>query len=196
MSSSALLLLSSATGSTAPHGTFMAHLLVPCPTSTLVRRRTARATTRFRDPQGRQRKKTFRTKKEAEHFAATVQTDRWAGRWVDPASGKATLAEYAQLWLETRPRPLRPRTAELYEGLLRLHILPDLGQRQLARISPADVRTWHATLVRSCGPSSVVPAKRYRLLRAILATRRMTNRSHGTRASSNGLASNMPPSDQ
>src|SRR3954452_23960846 len=49
-------------------------------------------------------------------------------------------------------------------------ILPDLGQRQLARISPADVRTWHAALVRSCGPSSIVPAKAYRLLRAMLAT--------------------------
>jgi integrase len=45
-----------------------------------------------------------------------------------------------------------------------------LGAHQLSRISPADVRAWHPGLVRSCGSSSIVPAKCYRLLRAILTT--------------------------
>src|SRR3954453_10629492 len=125
---------------------------------------------RFRDPAGHQRKKAFRTKKEAERFAASVEADKWKGHWVDPAAGKTTLAAFASTWVQTRPKPLRPRTQELYEGLLRLHVLPVLGGFQLSRIGPVDVRTWHAGLVRSSGPSSIVPAKAYRLLRAILAT--------------------------
>jgi hypothetical protein len=39
---------------------------------------------------------------------------------------QAPLAEYAWQWLEERPN-LRPRTYELYQGELRLHILPALG---------------------------------------------------------------------
>lgn len=125
---------------------------------------------RFRDPDGRQRKKSFRTKKEAERFAATCEADRWRGQWVDPAAGKVILADYASTWLRDRPRPLRSRTQELYEGLLRLHVLPVLGGRELARLAPADIRSWHSGLVRSTAPGSVVPAKAYRLLRAIMST--------------------------
>ena len=82
---------------------------------------------RFRDPAGHQHKKAFRTKKEAERFAVTVEADRWKGQWVDPAAGKTTLAAFASTWLQTRPKPLRPRTRELYDGQLRLHVLPVLG---------------------------------------------------------------------
>jgi integrase len=123
---------------------------------------------RFRDPSSRQRKKSFRTKKEAERFAVTVEADKWKGQWVDPAAGRITLAEYATSWISSRQ--LRPRTRELYASQLRLHILPGLGDHQLARITPGEIRSWHARLVRAGGPGSLVPAKCYRLLRAILAT--------------------------
>ena len=39
-----------------------------------------------------------------------------------------------------------PRTRENYEGLLRLHILPELGDYELAKLSPAAVRAWHTKL--------------------------------------------------
>jgi len=136
-------------------------------------RRTAsgpRYDVRYRDPAGRQRKQSFRTKKEAERFAATTAADRWRGQWIDPDAGKVTLTEYAHAWLGTRPKPLRPRTLELYRDLLRLHVLPTLGAHELARLSPADIRAWHARLARTMPAGSLVPAKAYRLLRAILAT--------------------------
>lgn len=78
-----------------------------------------------------------------------------------------------QRWLSSRitsrGEPLRPRVVELYESLLRLHILPTLGSVTLARLGRATVRAWHADLLTN-GPGHSTTAKSYRLLRAILTT--------------------------
>lgn len=91
------------------------------------------------------------------------------GRWVNPQGGKVTLAVYAKDWLAVRPN-LRPRTRELYEGLLRLHISPTLGRSELAKLTPLIVRRWHAGLSGSDGPGPSTVAKSYRLLRTIMGT--------------------------
>jgi integrase len=123
---------------------------------------------RFRDPTGRQRKKSFRTKKEAERFASSAMAAVWSGQWLDPSAGRVTLADYSVTWMASRQ--LRSRTRELYANQLRLHILPPLGTVPIGRITPSEVRTWHAELIRRQPDGSLVPAKCYRLLRAILAT--------------------------
>ena len=91
------------------------------------------------------------------------------GVWVDPEAGKVALREYATRWLRERPN-LRPRTVELYEGELRLHILPVLGDAELAQVSSARVRTWHAGMLKGNRPGKTTVAKCYRLLRTIMAT--------------------------
>ncbi|MHB8465604.1 MAG: site-specific integrase [Acidimicrobiales bacterium] len=125
---------------------------------------------RFRDPNGRQRKKTFPTRKDAERFAVSIEADKIRGGWIDPDAGRIKLREYATGWLGARPRPLRPRTSDLYSSLLRVHIFPTFGETDVNRITPVHVREWNAKMMRSAGPRSTVPAKAYRLLRAILAT--------------------------
>jgi hypothetical protein len=70
-------------------------------------------------------------------------------------------------WLENRPE-LRPRTRELYGVLLRLHIGPDLGGCRFGSLTTAEVRAWHAALLRKGKPGPVTVAKAYRLLRCIL----------------------------
>ena len=64
---------------------------------------------------------------------------------------------------------LRPKTRQLYEGLVRLHVVPSLGDRTLAEITPPRVRTWRAGLL-DAGVGPVTVAKAYRLLRTILGT--------------------------
>ena len=76
---------------------------------------------------------TFRTKHEADAFLAATRTAVDRGSWVDPNDGSISLNEYAIKWLKERPC-LRPRTIELYEGLLRLHVLPMLGNTSLAKL--------------------------------------------------------------
>lgn len=112
---------------------------------------------------------TFRTKGDAEAYLATVRADMARGVWLDPSAGKVTLREYALRWLEQRP-DLRPRTVELYEGELRLHILPGLGEVELAKLSPAKVREWHSGLLRAGKPGRPTVAKCYRLLHTIMNT--------------------------
>jgi len=112
---------------------------------------------------------TFRTKRDAEAYLSTVRADMEHGTWVDPIAGKTTLREYSTKWLEQRP-DLRPRTVELYEGELRLHILPVLGDFELAKLTPAKVRDWHSGLLRADKPGNTTVAKCYRLLHAILNT--------------------------
>jgi len=112
---------------------------------------------------------TFRTKRDAEVYLSTVRADMERGRWIDPAARQITLRKYATRWLELRPG-LRPRTVELYESELRLHILPALGDHELTKITPTTVREWHAAMLRAGTPGRSTVAKCYRLLRAILNT--------------------------
>jgi integrase len=112
---------------------------------------------------------TFRTKKEADSFLAGVRADLDRGVWLDPGAGKVSVADYSVRWLRERPQ-LRPRTVELYEGLLRNHINPSLGPTQMNQLTSARVREWRATMLRSGKPGVSAVAKCYRLLHAIFAT--------------------------
>lgn len=64
---------------------------------------------------------------------------------------------------------LRPRTLELYEYLLRVHINPTFKDLPLGRVSGAAVRQWNSDL-RAGSLSDTTAAKAYRLLRQILQT--------------------------
>jgi hypothetical protein len=96
-----------------------------------------------------------------------------AGEWINPDLGGVTFGTYAAGWMQDRV--LKPRTAELYDGLLRNHLLPSFGNRALTDIREADVRRWRKERLdagphadRAFGPVTV--AKAYRLLHGMLAT--------------------------
>ena len=88
---------------------------------------------------------TFHTKAEANRWLSTVDADLARGGWVDPRAGRIMFSDYAESWL-TQRTDLRPRTSELDDLLLRLHLLPSLGGYSLARITPSIVRNWFAEL--------------------------------------------------
>ena len=111
---------------------------------------------------------TFTAKGDASRWLASVQRDIERGTWIDPEWGMVTLRDYATSWLAQRT--LRPRTVELYEGLLKRYILPGLGEVELGQLSPRDVRSWHVALLKRGRPGPVTVAKAYRLLRTICET--------------------------
>lgn len=80
---------------------------------------------------------------------------------------RASPADYATKWLRTRTG-LRPRSREMYESLLGIHILPGFEGLSLGSITPDRVRAWHSAMVD--GSSPTMAPKAYRLLRSILAT--------------------------
>ena len=57
------------------------------------------------------------------------------------AAERQTLGVFARRWLEETARPnVRPKTYQFYAGLLRLHIVPSLDRRPLAKVSPQDLQ--------------------------------------------------------
>src|SRR3954452_20479395 len=107
---------------------------------------------RWRDDQGRQRKKAFTKKGDADRYAATVEADKARGTYVEPS--KITVAEYARSWAETRPH--RPTTARRTEMMIRLHITGTrLGGRKLADVRPSEVQGWATDRSRVLAPTTV-----------------------------------------
>jgi integrase len=103
-----------------------------------------------------------RRKERARHFARRVDVQRWldetttavvTGRYVDPRAGRVTLEAYAGQWradLVHRPNYLR-----VIDNALMNHILPALGDRQLAGLRRSDVQTFVSTLARNHSANSV-----------------------------------------
>ena len=114
---------------------------------------------RYRDPERRDRSRTFDTKAQAEAFASGVEADIDRGHYLDPAAGKVTVSEWAEEWFGTI-RHLKPKTREGYEGILRKHIVPRFGARSLASVRPLDVRRFVSELIDAgYSPSTVRQAR-------------------------------------
>jgi integrase len=70
--------------------------------------------------------------KDAE--AAREEVRRRLRRGERVAPSRQTVAEAAEAWLAARPQ-LAPRTVELYESVLRNHVVPALGRMRLGEVS-------------------------------------------------------------
>jgi hypothetical protein len=94
---------------------------------------------RYRDPNGRQRVRNFPRKTDATRFAASVETDKIRGDWLDPRLGKVTFADWADEWLGQLGH-LKPKTRFDYEIHLRRHALPLLGDAPVGSIDRPAMR--------------------------------------------------------
>lgn len=83
----------------------------------------------WRDHEGNQRSKSFDRKSDTQKHLSTVEADLLRGTYVDPRSGRITLAEYAEDWMSKQQRCHSTRT--LAESHMRNHIGPGLGARPL-----------------------------------------------------------------
>lgn len=106
---------------------------------------------RWRDQSGKQRKKGFARKVEADRFRADVEHSLNVGSYVDPAAGRVTFRAYAEEWRVMQPH--RPRTAERVESQLRVHVYPVIGPRPLAAIRTSELQAFVSGL--AAAPSSV-----------------------------------------
>lgn len=110
---------------------------------------------------------TFPDETTANQWLTLRQADLIRGEWNDPDLGRILFGNYAESWIEEHE--LSPRTRELYKALLRLHVDPFLGRKELAKIGPETVRKWRKDLQEG-GRSADAVAKAYRLVRAIFTT--------------------------
>jgi len=130
---------------------------------------------RYAGPDGIDRPagETFASKNDAEVWLTLKEAEIRRGDWMDPDAGRIPFGRYAASWIGDQV--LKPRTEELYRGLLKNHLSPTFGNVDLRDIREGDVRSWRKMRL-SAGPGQQRPfgpvtvAKAYRLLHAILNT--------------------------
>ena len=98
---------------------------------------------------------TFASRVDAERWLSNTERDLLDRKWIDPDGGTVLLDQWAPRWLKSRV-DLKPTTQASYESLMRNHIIPAFGRRQIARIRPTDVQEWVAHLSNEGRSSSQV----------------------------------------
>ena len=103
---------------------------------------------RWRDPGGRQRKKNFARKVDAQRWLEQMQAERHRGQYIDPRAGKVRVRDVAEAWARGLTH-LKVSTATRYRGLVNGHILPRFGSWAIADLRHSDVRDWVGDLSAS-----------------------------------------------
>ena len=104
---------------------------------------------RWRDDTGRQRKRSFSRRIDAQRFVSQIEADLLRGQYIDP-SDRTTVLDYAQRWASGRIH--RPSTARRVQSMIDTHIAGTaLGSRRLAAVSPCEVQVWASSVPR-CWP--------------------------------------------
>lgn len=107
----------------------------------------------WRDPAGRQKSKTFRTKKEASAFLAEIEAALNRGTYIAPDAGRVKFGVYAERWLSARS--VEPTTLEAWSSRLRARLLPYWGSWQLGKIDHLAVQEWVTALAKELAPATV-----------------------------------------
>jgi hypothetical protein len=107
---------------------------------------------RYPGPDGidRAAPETFSTKKDADVWLTLKEAEMRRGDWIDPDAGCVLFDQYASTWINDQV--LKPRTEELYRGLLKNHLSPTLGGMEIGEIRDADVRRWRKHAWPLAGP--------------------------------------------
>ena len=70
------------------------------------------------------------------------------------APERTTLAEVCALWLDAKRETVRPKTYESYSGLLRKHVLPNLGRMRLSNITPTHLERFYVARLEVVSPKT------------------------------------------
>jgi integrase len=118
-----------------------------------------RYSVRYRTPEHRQtRKRGFKTKREAEAFAATVEVSKLRGEYVSTAASRVRIGELGPAWLARQHGHMKPSGFRSYESGWRVHVEPRWGRVRLADVRFSDVQAWVTKLAAHRGPSVIKTA--------------------------------------
>lgn len=115
----------------------------------LIRQRTdGRWESRVSLPTGKTKSLCGKTRKEVQDKLKEAIRDLDNG--VDLAAGRQTLATYLGRWLAARGKPsVKTKTYEGYEGIVRVRIVPRMGKKDLAKVTPLDLQALYTDLQQS-----------------------------------------------
>ncbi|GAA2811262.1 tyrosine-type recombinase/integrase [Mycolicibacterium pallens] len=112
---------------------------------------------RYRTPDNRQTdKRGFKTKRDAERFANTVEVAKLKGEYVNPADARKTLDDLGEAWLERQKGHLKPSGYAVMETAWRVRVKPRWGHVALGDIKPSVVGHWIAELGRASDEAKAI----------------------------------------
>jgi integrase/DNA-binding transcriptional ArsR family regulator len=123
---------------------------------------------RYRDPSGKQRARTFVSKKAAIDYEAEVRTDMRRGAYLDPQAGQMKVKPWSEKWIAAQGH-LKPSTFTRYKGLLKVQILPRWGGYSLHDVDFLDVQGWVSDLTSS-GLSGSTVRQAHRVFSLLMET--------------------------
>jgi integrase len=112
----------------------------------------------WREPSGRLRAKTFKTKKEAARFLADLDSTLSRGTYVDPHAGRTPFRQHAERWLASRNDEATTKARDA--SIMRNHVLPQWGDWQIGKIDHSAVQEWVSTLGAAKAPATVAQCHR------------------------------------
>jgi integrase len=129
---------------------------------------------RYRTPdRGQTDKRGFKTKREAEAFAATVEVAKLRGEYVAPSRARVTVGKLGPAWLDRQHGHLKPSAYRPLEVVWRLRIEPRWGNVAVGDIRPTAVQQWVSDLGRGADGTKRVGAtvviRTHQVLSGILA---------------------------
>ena len=95
------------------------------------------------------------TKKDAEKKLAELLHQIDSGTFLKPT--KTTVAEFLERWLRDYVKPnLSPRGFERYSGIVRKHLIPDIGSLPLVQLKPEHLQKHHTSqLTKGLNPQTI-----------------------------------------
>lgn len=93
---------------------------------------------RFVDREGKEHAKHFTRKADGQNWLDEIASSMLTGMYVAPKAGRATVAEFVAEWRDRQAH--RERTAENFETILRLHVLPELGPLRLEVVTARHIQ--------------------------------------------------------
>lgn len=112
---------------------------------------------RFRTPDHRQTdKRGFKTKRDAEAFAASVEVSKLRGEFIDAAASRVTIGQLGPDWLKNQTH-LKPSAFRPLETAWRVHVAPRWSEVAVADVRKSAVQTWVAGL--TAGDPDAVPPR-------------------------------------
>lgn len=122
---------------------------------------------RWTEPDGRQRKRAFRLRRDAQAYQREIDVALSRGTYVPPAAGATTVGEWGTAWLARRNN-LTASTLERVTGLWRSRVRPRWGAVRLDSVRHEHVAEWIAGMLAE-GLSASRTRQAYQVLSAILA---------------------------
>jgi integrase len=105
----------------------------------------------WRDIQGVQRQRTFKTQNEAKEFERQMLIQKNKGIQVNINQGKRPLQEFYEEWLISKTGNVRPKSLLQYENSWDVYMKPIFGQVPISKITNMDILKWISSLQLASG---------------------------------------------